>query len=151
MGLHLEDVVVRKVVDVGPEVSAKDAVDLMEEKSTSCLVVTVGDRIDGILTSRDVIQRVVAWGLDPSGVTVGEIATRPVIVLKPEVFLGEAIKIMLQRRIKKIPLISGDGRLMGLVSLSDVVEFHSDLFSDIWEQIIMMEPTTFVEDEVCVT
>ena len=117
MGLLLEDVVVRRVVTISPEASARDATDRMEAKSTSCLVVMVEGRIEGILTSRDVIQRVVARGLDPGGVTVGEIATHPVIVLNLDTFLGEAIKAMLQRRIKKIPLISsdGEGRLVGLV------------------------------------
>ena len=151
MGLRLEDVVVRKVVAISPEVSVRDATDLMEKKSTSCLVVLVDGMIEGILTSRDVIQRVVARGLESSGVTVGEIATHPVIVFKPESFLGEAIKVMLQRRIKKIPLVDGGGRLVGLVSLSDIVEFHSELFSALWERIIMMEPATFVEDEICAT
>ena len=70
-------------------------------------------------------------------------------MLKPETFIGEAIKIMLQRRLKKTPLVNDGGRLVGLVSLSDIVEFHSELFSVLWEQIIMMEPETFVEDEIC--
>jgi CBS domain-containing protein len=101
MELRLEDIVVRKVATISPETYTKDAVDLMEGKSTSCLIMMVEGRIEGILTSRDLIQRVVARGLDPSGVTVGEIATRPVIVLKPETFIGDAIKIMLQRKIKR--------------------------------------------------
>jgi len=68
----------------------RDTINLIEVKSTSCLVAMVDGRIEGILTSRDVIQRVVASGLEPSGGTVGEIASHPVIVLKPETFLGEA-------------------------------------------------------------
>jgi len=148
MELHLEDVVVRKVVTISPETCMKDAVDLMKEKSTSCLIVMVEGRIEGILTSRDVIQRVVARGLDPSEVTVGETATQPIIVLKPETFIGEAIKVMLQRKIKKIPLVDNRGRLEGLVSLSDIIEFHSELFSALWERIIMMESETFVMVEV---
>ena len=141
----------RIVVTISPEVTLRDATYLMEKKSTSSLVVMDDGRIEGILTSRDVIQRVVARGLDPSEVTVGEIATHPVIVLKPETFLGEAIKVMLQRKIKKIPLVDDGGRLMGLVSLSDIVEFHSELFSALWERIIMMEPATLVDDEILVT
>ena len=144
MELHLEDVVVRKVVTISPETCMKDAVDLMDEKSTSCLIVMVEGRIEGILTSRDVIHRVVARGLDPSEVTVGETATQPIIVLKPETFIGEAIMVMLQRKIKKIPLVDDRGRLEGLVSLSDIIEFHSELFSALWERIIMMESETFV-------
>jgi CBS domain-containing protein len=153
MGLRVEDVVVRKVVSVSSDTSAIDATDLMEEKSTSCLIVIDGVNVDGILTSRDVIHRVVAIGRDPSEVTVGEIATRPVIMLKPEALLSEAIKIMLQRKIKKIPLISGDARkggLVGIISLSDIVEFHSELFSALWEQIILMEPVTLLEDKFLV-
>ncbi len=150
MGLRLEDVVMRIVVTISPEVTVRDATYLMEKKSTSCLVVVVDGRIEGILTSRDVIQRVVAGGLDPSEATVGEIATHPIIVLKPETFLGEAIKVMLQRKIKKIPLVDDRGRLVGLVSLSDIVEFHSELFSALWERIIMMEPATLVDDEILV-
>ncbi len=138
----------RIVVTISPEVTVRDATYLMEKKSTSCLVVMDDDRIEGILTSRDVIQRIVARGLDPSEVTVGEIATHPIIVLKPETFLSEAIKVMLQRKIKKIPLVDDRGRLVGLVSLSDIVEFHSELFSALWERIIMMEPATLVDDEI---
>ena len=151
MRLRLEDVVMRIVVTINPETPVKDATNLMEKKSTSSLVVMVDGRIEGILTSRDIIQRVVARGLDPSEVTVGEIATHPVIVLKPETFLSEAIKIMLQRKIKKIPLIDEGGRLVGLASLSDIVEYHSELFSALWERIIMMEPATLVDDEILVT
>jgi CBS domain-containing protein len=51
MGLRLEDVVVRKVVTISPEVNVRDATDLMEEKSTSWLDMTVDGKIEGILTS----------------------------------------------------------------------------------------------------
>ena len=153
MGLRIEDIVVRKVVTVNSDTSAIDATNLMEAKSTSCLIVIDEGKVDGILTSRDVIQRVVAKGLEPKEVTVREIATRPVIMLKPEALLSEAIKIMLQKKIKKIPLICEDDRqggLIGLISLSDIVEYHSELFSTLWEQIIMMEPAVIVEDEFLV-
>jgi CBS domain-containing protein len=153
MGLRIEDIVVRKVVSVSSDSSAIDAIDLMEAQSTSCLIVIDGSKVDGILTSRDVIHRVVARGLNPREVTVREIASRPVIMLRPEARLSDAIKIMLQRKIKKIPLIvedDGQGGLVGLVSLSDIVEFHSELFSTLWEQIIMMEPAVIVEDEFLV-
>jgi CBS domain-containing protein len=50
-------------------------------------------------------------------------------VFNPETILGEAIKVMLPRRIKKIPLVDDGERLVGLVSLSNIVEFHSELFS----------------------
>jgi len=120
MQLRIEDVIIRKVITIDSEASAQDATNKMKQYSTSCLVVLSENRIDGILTTRDLISRVVARGLEPGKVRVTDIATRPVIMMRPETPLEDAIKIMLQRKIKKIPLISGDkdnARLYGLLSL----------------------------------
>ena len=144
----IEDVIIRKVITIDSEASVKDATEKMKQHSTSCLVVLSENRIDGILTTRDLISRVVARGLEPGKVRVTDIATRPVIMMRPETPLEEAIKIMLQRKIKKIPLISGDDgntRLYGLLSLTDIIEYHSEIFSTLWEQLIMTVPAVGVE------
>jgi signal-transduction protein with cAMP-binding, CBS, and nucleotidyltransferase domain len=148
MKLRIEDVIIRKVITIDLEASAKDATNKMKQYSTSCLVVLSENRIDGILTTRDLISRVVARGLEPGKVRVTNIATRPVIMMRPETPLEEAIKIMLQRKIKKIPLISGDkdnARLYGLLSLTDIIEYHSEIFSTLWEQLIMTVPAAGIE------
>lgn len=148
MKLRIEDVIIRKVITIESEASVKDATEKMNQHSTSCLVVLSGNRIDGILTTRDVISRVVARGLEPGKVRVNDIATRPIIMMRPDAPLEEAIKIMLQRKIKKIPLISGDkenARLYGLLSLTDIIEYHSEIFSTLWEQLIMTVPAAGVE------
>jgi CBS domain-containing protein len=148
MKLRIEDVIIRKVITIESEASVKDATEKMNRHSTSCLVVLSGNRVDGILTTRDVISRVVARGLEPGKVRVNDIATRPIIMMRPDAPLEEAIKIMLQRKIKKIPLISGDkenARLYGLLSLTDIIEYHSEIFSTLWEQLIMTVPAAGVE------
>jgi signal-transduction protein with cAMP-binding, CBS, and nucleotidyltransferase domain len=148
MQLRIEDVIIRKVITIDSEASAQDATNKMKHYSTSCLVVLSENRIDGILTTRDLITRVVAMGLEPGKVRVTDIATRPVIMMRPETHLEEAIKIMLQRKIKKIPLISGDkdnARLYGLLSLTDIIEYHTEIFSTLWEQLIMTVPAAGIE------
>lgn len=143
MKLRIEDVVTRKVVTIDPYSSVRDATELMERYSISCLVVLSGNRIDGILTSRDVINRVVALGFDPAHIHVKEAMTRPVVMMRADALLEEAIKVMLQRKIKKIPLMEGDGddlRLVGLLSLSDIMENHAKIFSQLWEQMLMTVP-----------
>jgi len=151
MGLYIEDVVVRKVITVTSETKVKAATEVMNRLSASSLVVLSGKMVDGIVTTRDVVYRVVAKGLDPNEVRVSDIASRPVVMLRPETPLGEAIKIMIQRKIKKIPLITGEedsARLVGLVSLSDIVEYHSEIFSSLWEQILLTVPALGVEGEL---
>ena len=153
MELRIEDVIIRKVITIDSEASAQDATTKMKQHSTSCLVVLSDDQIDGILTTRDLIARVVARGLEPRKVRVTDIATRPVIMMRPEAYLEEAIKIMLQRKIKKIPLISGDkdkASLYGILSLTDIIEYHSEIFSTLWEQLIMTVPATGVEGVITI-
>jgi len=82
-----------------------------------------------------------------------EVMSSPVIMMRPETPLGEAIKVMLQRKIKKLPIVSGGksrARLVGMVSLSDLVEFHSWVFSDTWENVLMTVPAVLEEGEFVV-
>ncbi|NVM24176.1 MAG: CBS domain-containing protein, partial [Desulfobacterales bacterium] len=122
MVLRIEDVVIRKVITIDSRSSITEATEVMHRYATSSLVVLSGKKIDGILSTRDVIARVVAKGLDPTTILVEDVMTSPVIMMRPDTPLGEAIKIMIQRKIKKLPLVTGEknnARLVGLLSLTD--------------------------------
>jgi CBS domain-containing protein len=125
------------------DTSVKDATELMDRSSISCLVAISKNRIKGILTTRDVISRVIARGHDPSQMTVGEVMTHPLIVVREDTPLEEAVKIMFQNKIKKLPIVLGEGDdlvLVGLLSLTDIVENHTEIFADLWEQVLMTVP-----------
>jgi CBS domain-containing protein len=99
--------------------------------------------IKGILTTRDVISRVIARGYDPSQMTVGEVMTSPLLAVREDTPLEEAVKIMFQNKIKKLPIMLGEGDdlvLVGLLSLTDIVENHTEIFADLWEQMVMTVP-----------
>jgi CBS domain-containing protein len=153
MELKLENVLIRKVITIDSEATVKEASEEMGRLSTSCLVVLSKRRVVGILTTQDVVTRVAARGLDPGEVLVGEVMSSPVVMMRPETLLGEAIKVMLQRKIKKLPIVSGGkrrARLVGMVSLSDLVEFHSWVFSETWEKVLMTVPAVLEEGEYVV-
>jgi len=135
MGIRIDEVMIRKAVTIESGESIQNATESMQKNSSSSLIVTKKGKITGILTTRDVVSRVVAKGLDPAKLTVGDVMSSPVIMLRPEPPLSEALKIMIQRKIKKVPLITGDeekAELIGLVSFSDVVEYHTDVFNELW-------------------
>ena len=143
MNICVEDVLIRKGITVDIDTSVKDATELMDRSSTSCLVVISKNRIKGILTTRDVISRVIARGHDPSQMTVGEVMTHPLIAVREDTPLEEAVKIMFQNKIKKLPIVLGEGddlALVGLLSLTDIVENHTEIFADLWEQVLMTVP-----------
>ncbi|GAG50445.1 unnamed protein product, partial [marine sediment metagenome] len=82
------------------------------------VVLSKGDLV-GILTERDILTRVVASGQDPEEVTVREIMTEPVIFVNPIMPVEEAVRIMLQEKIKKLPVVTREEerqRLVGIVS-----------------------------------
>ena len=143
MNICVEDVLIRKGITVDMDTCVKDATELMDRSSISCLVVISKNRIKGILTTRDVISRVIARGHDPSQMTVGEVMTHPLIAVREDTPLEEAVKIMFQNKIKKLPIVLGEGDdlvLVGLLSLTDIVENHTEIFADLWEQVLMTVP-----------
>jgi len=122
----------------------------MHSSFTSSLVVLSGKKIVGFLSTRDIVSNIVANGLDPKKVMVNEVMTSPVIMMRPDTPLGEAIKIMLQKKIKKLPIVEGDrdkARLVGLFSITDMVEYHPYIFSILWEEILMTVPAVPEEGE----
>ena len=143
MNIRVEDVLIRKVITVDMDTSVKDATELMDRFSISCLVVMSKNVIKGILTTRDVISRVISRGYDPSQMTVGEVMTHPLLAVRENTPLEEAVKIMFQNKIKKLPIVLGEGDdlvLVGLLSLTDIMENHTEIFADLWEQMLMTVP-----------
>jgi predicted transcriptional regulator len=69
--------------------------------------------------------------------------THPLIVVREDTPLEEAVKTMFQNKIKKLPIVLGEGDdlvLVGLLSLTDIVENHTEIFADLWEQVLMTVP-----------
>jgi signal-transduction protein with cAMP-binding, CBS, and nucleotidyltransferase domain len=90
----------------------------MREKSVGCLVVTVEGGIKGIITDRDLLA-CISQSHDPYQCAVARHMSRPVIVLPPEEDHLTAANVMCKKRIKRLP-IAKDGKLLGLISLSDL-------------------------------
>jgi IMP dehydrogenase len=93
----------------------------MQEANVGCLVVVREGLVQGILTDRDIAVRCTSGGHDPQQCMVAVHMSSPVVVVRPNTDLLEAAHLMLQRRVKRLPVVE-DGRLVGLVSLSDVAK-----------------------------
>ena len=120
MSLKLEDVMVKDLIGVEVRVSVKKVVELMDKHEIGCLMVMKGKKLAGIVTERDMVKRVLAKSKDPEEIKVSEVMSKPVIVGKPQMSIVEAVKLMFNRNIKKLPVVDGD-HLVGLVTLTDLV------------------------------
>ena len=77
----------------------------------------------GIVTERDMLTRVLAELRSPDKTKIAEIMSRPLIVADPQMDLEEAARLMFKMKVKKLPVIS-NGKLVGLVTLTDVARFQ---------------------------
>jgi len=109
----------RLVVRIAEQASVLEAAQLMRERRIGAIVVTRGDKVVGIFTERDVLNRVVAVERDPSATTVGDVMSAPVAVCGPDTKCDECRAVMRQQRLRHLPVVE-DGKLIGMVSIGDL-------------------------------
>lgn len=108
------------VATVERKATVLDAAKLMNQKRIGAVVVREGDKIVGIFTERDILNRVVAASKDPKTTGVGEVMTSPMACCKRDTKLTECQTVMTQKRIRHLPVVE-DGKLYGIISIGDIM------------------------------
>ena len=80
----------------------------------------------GTLTDRDIAIRVVAEDKDPQTTTVREVATTNVVTVDPQQDLDEALRLMAEHQVRRLPVVEEDGKLAGVVAQADIAGHASD-------------------------
>ena len=130
MSLCVRDLMESRVLTVEATSTAKNSARMMTKFGVSCLIVSSEDDIVGIVTSRDILTRVVVSGQNPEQVTVGEIMSEPIIVVNTDTPIEQAVQIMITEKIKKLPVTEKDGekvKLVGILSMTDIARIQPDL------------------------
>ncbi len=120
MSQKLRRIMVENVVVVEPKDTVKKAAQLMNLHEISSLIVVHSKKPVGILTERDMLNRVINESRDPKKTKVIEIMSKPVVTASSSMRAGEAAKLMLEHNIKKLPIVE-KGNLIGLISLTDLL------------------------------
>ena len=108
------------VATIAKSANVFEAATLMNQKRIGALVVSDGDRIVGIFTERDILNRVVAKEAVPHETIVGDVMTSPMVICRRNTRLAEIRVTMTTKRIRHLPVVE-DGKLYGLVSAGDVL------------------------------
>jgi CBS domain-containing protein len=122
--MKIEDLMIRSVITMSPDASAYEAVRISNKNKIGCLVVVDNSQIVGILTERDLLERVLEKCRNPKETKISEIMTRHVVMGKPDMELSEATRLMFENNVKKLPIIDGN-RLVGIVTLTDIARATS--------------------------
>jgi CBS domain-containing protein len=108
------------VLTIGPVATVYDAAVLMNEHKVGSLVVLDDGQVRGIITERDILQKLVGKRGDPSATPVRDVMTTEVVCCRPYTTVDEARSVMKNRRIRHMPAVDDDGRLQGLISIGDL-------------------------------
>jgi CBS domain-containing protein len=115
------DIMSRPVETIEVGSSVMEAVVRMNKSKHGSIMVTEKDKLVGIITERDILERIVERFLDPRKTKVNEIMSSPVITIPPDTSIEDAAKIMTEKNIKKLPVIEND-TLVGIVTSMDLVK-----------------------------
>jgi len=124
------EICTRKVIVAPRTTSIYEAAKLMRQYHTGDIVVTEesdGRRTPvGILTDRDLVLEIMAQGLDPAGLAVGEIMSENPVTVGERDGLFETVSCMRSAGVRRTPVIDATGALIGIVSLDDVLELMAE-------------------------
>jgi CBS domain-containing protein len=117
--VQLSEIMTAGVVTSLPDASALSVARLMRDNRVGSVVIVdpAGSPV-AMVTDRDIAVRVFADGADPEA-PIGDNASRPLICAEPEMELDEAAALMVQHRVRRLPVLAGDG-LAGIVTLDDI-------------------------------
>jgi CBS domain-containing protein len=120
--MKIADVMTAGVDILDPSTSVKDAATKMAELDIGAVMIGTPEAIEGILTDRDIIVRIVVEGRNSADVPVSEVMTPDVTVCRAEDTIESAFAQMREGQFRRMPVIDENGKPIGVVTLSDLAK-----------------------------
>jgi CBS domain-containing protein len=136
--MPLKDLCKLPLITLSPEAKITEAAKLMQESKVGSVIITQDEKPVGILTDRDIVVRVIAPRKDPSTTPISEVMTRNVVVANESSGTWDVIQLMKHHGVRRFPVVSGSGKLTGIIALDDLIELLGEELSAlgraIWSQ-----------------
>ena len=133
--MHIRDICTIQTISCNRDETVQGAALLMRRHHVGDLVVVDGADGDavpvGIVTDRDIVVSVVALGLDPASLQVGDIMSDDLLTCREDDDVYQTIEHMRVRGIRRVPVVNGKGALAGIVSADDLLEFLAEEMGDL--------------------
>jgi CBS domain-containing protein len=120
--MKVEKVMSRDVATCSVDDTLSTPAQQMWDRTVGSVVVLSGEQLAGIITDRDIAMSAQTQGRPLAEIPVRTAMASDVVTCGPDDRLGEVVKRMVQRRVRRCPVVNGDGNLLGLLSLDDLAE-----------------------------
>jgi len=133
----VKDVMSSPVVTIKEDASANQVAELMNKNGLGGIIVTSGEGNPlGIITERDLVERVLAKNVKPDSIKAKEVMTSPLITIEPDETIKEAARRMSRLNIRRLGVVYR-GQLIGVLSSKDVLAVVPELIETIQERALM--------------
>ena len=133
--MTLKTICNREVLIARKDDSILEAARLMRDHHAGDVVIVEdknGSRYPvGIVTDRDIVIELIAKNVDIDSVTLGDIMCRDIIIGKEEDEISDAVKMMRQKGIRRLPVVDDAGALVGIVTVDDIIDLISEQLNDL--------------------
>jgi CBS domain-containing protein len=121
MAMLARDIMTPDPACCGPNTTLDEVAALMVQNDCGEIpIVDVNDCLIGVITDRDIVCRVVAHGMNPTGRTVKDCMTQPVVTVREETQLNDIISAMERHQIRRVPVVTNGGICTGIIAQADV-------------------------------
>jgi CBS domain-containing protein len=125
MGKKIQDLMTTNPRTVTPDATIMEAAKIMRDEDTGVVPIVDGDQLAGVITDRDIAIRAIAEGKDGQ-TNVRDIASKDLVTIDPQQDLDEALRLMAQHQVRRLPVVEEDGKLVGIVAQADVAKAGDD-------------------------
>ncbi len=135
----VSDLIKRKgsaVASAPPETTIAALLDLLAEHRIGAVVVSADGGVDGIVSERDVVRALRTAGAALLDAPISSVMTADVVVSAPGDTVEDMMRVMTERRIRHVPVVTEGGRMAGIISIGDVVKSRIDELEADRDQLI---------------
>ena len=137
--LRVGDCMRKGVVTLKATDSATDAAKTMKKHRIGSIVVTADQKAVGIVTETDMAYKVVAGGMNPEKTPLKKIMSSPLKTTKADAKIADVAGLMREHKVKRVPVVDGEQRLVGIISDDDLISVFPDLVEVLIEDYKMHE------------
>ena len=146
--VSLKEVMKRNPTTISIEATVAKAAKVMcQEEVGSCIVIQRNLPI-GIVTEEDINCKVVAKDLKPSKVHVNEIMSTPLITVSADKTSGDAARMMVKYKVRRLPVVDEHHKVIGIVTVRDLLTVSTEL-NDLLEDLIVINREDIIEQGLC--
>ncbi len=118
--MKVKEIMTKNVITTTKDKTAYHIAKLMEKHNIGSVIIANKDKIEGIITEKDLVRKVIALNICPSNIKAKDIMTTNLITGVPDQTVAEVNRILNLNNIRRLPIIE-DGRLVGIVTTTDLI------------------------------